>query len=789
MQSIIHRYYGLDTSRLHNQRFVETVRAGVYSGFKLRVNAGYQDRIDIVRGDASRSVLVTSEGVIIEETEDLPNAVRVQPADSVRTRIDLVVCEYRYTPDVAVEAVYKVLRGRNQADLSVDPVPPAPENEYQVPLGTVTVLPQLASGGSAQVRVDQADIVQAAEADFILPEDLGALKPEIDFTNPKRIFVYPGVFPNALKDAVIRWPGGYSEEIDDATMTEGETRYFLFAISDDRQVTPVAWSSDPDTLSGYDAEVLPLCVAKATKSGGVGRILSLEDVRFPFARQLTPQFELTSYQTLLATSVFRYVRVDLFENSDLIDLTPVSGPTGYETLLRVFIDRSDSSLTFEWTGTTLPDDDVIVVTENLLENLPVSVITHFQVSFDTNIPSLTFEYSSVSKYSGFTDQRFLADKIVGIPSGGAGRLYIRFRIPKDAFQVMTTLKLYSYGVLLDLDPETVNRRVIVDLGMENLLAAVPNLIVNGNFRFWSRNDKDDVEPDSDSPARIDYAAASDASAIEAGDRVFAADGWQFTKLQYEGTTEQVSRVLFSQEARSADIENALDTCLLWEGKGGAPGPVNHLEFRVPVRPEMLGQRVTFALDFEASSRDALGIGLAFYSRDENGAYTLVDRAEAGATTTSGTLLLQSALAVSEATYAIGAIVILRQTTGDSRAFVKAARMAMGSFLRLAYSSTPYDRDRLRAYYERGRSIAAFRGVEGDAIYATAQFGRAKDAGLSKDGALVANLIASGNRSVGVDSIVLTPTTHGLVVSGRVISSGLATLDVEWEAYPLYPATE
>ncbi len=790
-QNILHKYHGLDTARLHNRRFIETVHAGVYSGFKLRVNAGFPDRLDIVRGTAFRSVLVTSEGVIIEETNDMPNEVRILPADSLRTRIDLVVCEYEFTPDTSVPATYKVIRGQNQENIVAAPVIPSVENDFQVALGWVFVRPQQASGGSAQVRVDPEDVIQGPEADFVQAEDMGALKPKIDFANTKRIFVYPGIFPNADKSSIIRWMGGYSEELDDTTMTEGETRYFLFGITDDRVVSVVSSSSDPDALGGYGIDTLPLCVGTAIKASGSAMLTSLEDVRFPFARQLTPHYERTSYNMELVTSVFQNVRVDVLENTDLIDLDTVGGPTGYETLLEAYIDRADTSLTFNWIGTTDPDADVTVVTENLLGGTPISTVTHFMMIVDSDVPNLSFDYSTVSKYSGFTNQGFLSNTIVTIPSGGGNRLYIKFTIPKDAFIVNDAQKLFSYGAYVNLDPETLNQRVIAELGVGNLLYSTPNLISNGNFRWWGRNDENDIEPDSNNPADIRYAVSVDEADIDSGTDVFAADGWQFTKIQFEGASRNIRRVIYSESALSAGITDAIDTSLYWEGAGGAPGFVNYLEYRVPVVAEMQGRKITFAIDYKATAREAIGVAIAFYSRDETGVFTLIKRDEKGATTSEGTLLVESSIGIAENVYAVGFIVILRQTTGVSETYVRNARAAVGSYSTLPYTYDPFAPTKLLPYYERGRVISSGRVLEGDDVSAGAQFGGMKYVGLSKDGALVARQVSGteANRSQNVDQITLTATAQGLVATGRAISSGFVKLDLEWEVFPLFPIIE
>jgi hypothetical protein len=702
-----------------------------------------------------------------------------------------VVCEYEFTPDTSVPATYKVIRGQNQENIADDPVIPPVENVYQVVLGWIYVRPQQATGGQAQVRVDPEDVIQAPEADFVQPVDLAALKPEIDFTNTKRIFVYPGIFPNADKSSLIRWMGGYSSEIDDSTMEEGETRYFLFGITDDRVVSVISSSSDPDTLGGYGADTLPLAIGTATKVGGTAKLSSLEDVRFPFARQLTPQFERTSYNMELVTSVFQNVRVDVLENAELIDLDTVDGPTGFETLLETFIDRADTSLTFNWIGTTDPDADVTIVTENLLGGTPISTITHFMMIMDTDIPNLSFDYSTVSKYSGFTNQGFVPNTIIAIPAGGGNRLYIKFTVPKDAFIVNSTQKLFSYGAYLNLDPETLNQRVIAELGVGNLLQSIPNLIANGNFRWWSRNDESEVEPDPNNPADIQYAVSVDEADIDAGNDVFAADGWQFTKIQFEGASRNIRRVIYSEAALSAGITDAIDTSLYWEGAGGDPGFVNHLEYRVPVVAEMQGQKITFAIDYKASAREAIGVAIGFYSRDETGAFTLISRSEKGATLSEGTLLIESNIGITESVYAIGLIVILRQTTGVSEVFVRNARAATGSYATLPYTYDPYARTKLLPYYERGRVIASARALESDDVSAAAQFGGVKFQGLSKDNMLIARQVSGteSNRSQNVDRVTLTATAQGLVVTGRAISSGFVKLDLEWEVFPLFPIIE
>lgn len=791
MQNIVYRYHGLDTARIHNARFVETVRAGVYSGFKLRVNPGYRDRLDIAKGNVPRSVLVTPEGVIVEESADVVNVVKIDPADSVLTRIDTVVCDYTFTTDTQRPAAYRVLRGRNQLDINTNPIAPDPTGN-QVVLGYVTVRPQLALGGVAQIRVDQTDIHNIEEADFTLSTDIAALKPVIDFADPKRLYVYPGIFPNASQTAIIRFEGAYSDEIDGTNMAEKETRYFLFGISDDKLVSVVSESSDSESLTGYGTEVLPLAIGEGYKSGGDVRLVSILDVRFPFARHLTPAFEQDIYQDLLGNSVFNFLRVDTFETSDLIDLATVTGPTGVDTNLLVSISRADTSLTFDWIGASDPDEDVTIITKNLMGGTPLTNVEHFMLFSDTTIPNFSFDYSLVSEYTGFTNQRFPVNTLISIPAGGGGRLYLKLRIPKDSFLINKVQKIFSYGLYMNLDVETLNLKVVGELGIQNLINATPNMIANGNFHWWSRNDKNDHTPDNYGPDRVDYLVSADSQDIDAGKDVFAADGWQFTRIEYGSATRQISRVIYSEDALAAGIDNAIDTALLWEGEasiGDSTVRTNHLEYRVPVAAEMIGERVTFAIDFQSSDRAGIGIGIAFYSRDETGTFELLGSiTQAGAASSAGTLLVVSDTAITESTYAVGLIVMYPQTNGVSEIYTWDARAARGVFKVLPYTSSIQSLDMLKGYYERGRVTATARLIEGDDVSSSVQFSATKHLGLSKDKTLVAQLVSgdTANRSQNVDQLTFTPDQNGFVVSGRAISSGLTKLDLEWEAFVLYP---
>ena len=144
--------------------------------------------------------------------------------------------------------------------------------------------------------------------------------------------------------------------------------------------------------------------------------------------------------------------------------------------------------------------------------------------------------------------------------------------------------------------------------------------------------------------------------------------------------------------------------------------------------------------------------------------------------------------ISENTYAVGLIIMFPQTNGDSQVYLWGARAARGVFKVLPYTSTPHDRNRLRAYYERGRVTGAGRLNEGDDMTASVQFGTMKHLGLSKDKQLVTRLVSGddANRSQGVDQITFTATEDGFMVNGRAIASGPVKIDIEWESFVLLP---
>ena len=88
-----------------NAQIKGVIRPGVYQGYKLRVNAAQTNYVDITPGADPASILVTREGVRIEETTEVPGAFVIQNADANLTRIDLAVAEYQFSTNTAIKQV------------------------------------------------------------------------------------------------------------------------------------------------------------------------------------------------------------------------------------------------------------------------------------------------------------------------------------------------------------------------------------------------------------------------------------------------------------------------------------------------------------------------------------------------------------------------------------------------------------------------------------------------------------------------------------------------------------
>lgn len=777
-------YHALNTSTLHNTRLARVLRPGLYAGFRIRRNAADPSLVDLTFGDDGASVLLTAEGVRVQELDEIAGVVSIQPADSTFARYDLIVAEYQWSPDNGVGQTYRVIRGVYQRDLDAEPIRPQPVTEYQIPLAWIYVRPKTSLNGLSRVEILQSDIFLAPKAaDTEAPYDISTLKPEVDVTNRKRLYVHRGVYPNSLGTTAIIFGGGYSTEVDDAAMVDGETKYFLYGISDDQEISVVGESSVLLTIPEIGADVLPLCVAKATKRGTVTTIDELVDIRFPFSRRMIPQGEDYFYWEYLRDSVLTELRTDTCDVDTLLDLDTLSPA---ETGLTAEMNRGDTSLTVTWTEAGEPSTDVTIATRNIIDGTDINLVRHLLVLAESDIAGLQFDYSTLSSYSGFTGKWYDFGTIQEILGGQTARLYLKFRIPKSQFTGGGSKKLFSYGVCMNLDYAMLNKNTLAGLGLEALGQQITNLIPSGDFYNWSRNDSVGSVPDLASRNRIDYAIRT--AEFASRKNIFAADGWQFTKLAFDPENGVISRVLWSRDVLGLADDNTIDTALEWKSSASpTPGQENHLELRVPTYGQYSGQTVTFAVDYKTSALGAVGIELRFYERSGDGTFVVQSAVRTGIIRTDGTLLVKSVDTLNERVYAVGFVLVIQQLNMPTSVWLKNARAALGRYETLPFRR-PDNADSLcRAYYERGRIMAAANLGASEDLGSATQFGTRKLASLSEGGVLAVTDLLS--RAVNISAMTFTATPDGFAATSRAVVDGPAVLDFDWEAAVVYPEAQ
>ncbi len=110
-QTRIHDYRSPRSSSDLNRKFVGLVAPGIYRGFHVSMT-----------GLLSPGILLTNEGVRIEETE--PVQLTLTPNTAGLQRRDIVVCEHEYQPTVpAPVAVFRVITGTPAQGVVLPPIP------------------------------------------------------------------------------------------------------------------------------------------------------------------------------------------------------------------------------------------------------------------------------------------------------------------------------------------------------------------------------------------------------------------------------------------------------------------------------------------------------------------------------------------------------------------------------------------------------------------------------------------------------------------------------------------
>lgn len=774
-QRITTRYHALDTSVLQNDQIRGVISPGIYSGYFVRVNAGASNYLDIISGADTSSVLITSEGIKIEETEPVLGAVLLDPADANLSRYDLIVAEFRYAAiDVGLEQTYKVVKGRNQASLSSEPVRPTVQNQYQVPLAYVKVRPRAQLSGTYPIQVLNTDIYHVARAKWTKgPEEISALRPEIAVSDNRRIYVYPGIMANSEGTRVVEFEGGYSAVLTDTSLIENAERFYLFGVSDQGEVAVFGSSNDESTLPEFDNDLFPVAIVRAKNINGSIRILSLKDIRFPFARRLPQANKTTAYQTMLSNSVFRYLRVERFDSDEFIRLSSASlntaGTTAYIT---ASIDGFDNNLAIKWSGTTIvPSESIKITTEDMMAGGNMGVVKHFMLLADTSISGLKFVYSVSSPTAGFTTTPVSPGAIVRIPGVGATKLYIRFIIPAGAFTPDGLAKINSYGIFLGLSDAAMNAVSITELGIDAVKSSVPNLIANGDFYYWSVNTTLEALPDLSSKDEQFFRANADNPLL--------ADGWQITNIGSAFKNEAVSRIIRSS------AENAATTAMKLVTAGSSTGGNITIEYRIPAASELVGKPITFSMGYLAETPSSLSIGIATYTRTSDG-LEQGDKTQTSAILNSGDLIV-TLTAVGENVDQISFFVTIAASSTEEEYTIFNARAAVGVFGFLNYSKVMAAPAILPQYYERGRAFLAQKTTTGAKLGISAQFGTPKSDEL---GELIARTVetSASDRSANITGLTYDTNKFGVILSSTAAGADEAVIDVDWEAYVRYEGT-
>ena len=752
VQQITTKYQEFNTSEVQNRRFIQVVPAGIYSGYALSVNAGIVNIIDITSGADTISTLVTPGGSVVTESSAIAGAFRVDAADPSFDRIDALVGEYTYSTNPNAVLEYKVVRGRNQLSVGSTPELPRIDEATQVLLGHVYIT-------AGADRITNSDLRPAVPADHTTQETWSNLQPVVTSGDNRILYVFPGTFLSSDGTAIVQFEGGYSSVIQDTTFANNTERWYLFALSDSGEVLAKGFTESAADLAEVDADTFAVCQARVRMNNGRPEIISLRDLRLPFSRSRARNNEDLKYQDLLADSVFRYLRVENFEDESSLVLDATENGTAS-------VDSATQSLRI--TGTS--SQETVVVTNDILEGSSISIVEQFLAVFDSLVDNLTFDYSTVSPLSGFTGDRYAPGELINLSNTFATKLYLKLYIPGSEFAVADFTSIFSYGVLLNFDGQSTNGFSIEELGLRELKSNVENLIANGDFYYWSRNTSKGKAPDLLSSAALEFNVSEENPTL--------ADGWQLTNINSDFSTGAVRRIFDSQPNSPTAIQ--LQYTGIDNSQDSAP---TVLEYRIPRGRSLSGNRLTFAINARATVLNSVTIGIGQYQR-VNGELILVESDEKTLTEGSATLTVQTAAAVAASTEVVSFYIKMSGGGVGQVVTFSEARAAVGAFAELPFTYSTNAASQLQSYFERGRFYAAGAADVGTIVGSSTQFGAPKHLEL---GDLVTQTGASvtSDRSSNVNNITYTGDRSTITASGTASSASAFILQTEWEAFVKY----
>jgi len=136
-QRVIFRYGNPDSTEEFNARLARIVSDGPYGGLLCEATSPASLFVNITKGDA-----LTIEGVKIEESADILNAVEVTPGHASRRRRDLICLYHKYVAAATIPqgnpATYVVITGDIPNDDIAEPVVPYDKiSAYHMPLSEI----------------------------------------------------------------------------------------------------------------------------------------------------------------------------------------------------------------------------------------------------------------------------------------------------------------------------------------------------------------------------------------------------------------------------------------------------------------------------------------------------------------------------------------------------------------------------------------------------------------------------------------------------------------------------
>lgn len=148
-----------------NRHFEKLLPKGIYTGFAVTDNASLLLNIE-------KGIILTGEGVKIEEDADLPTIVTIDTGDAL-VRVDLVVLQHKYSP-ANNPAVYVVIKGTPGAGAPPLPADFPVGSVFTQLLATITVPALAVSIGAGDITLEALTSISLTTVPFSTLSDISS---------------------------------------------------------------------------------------------------------------------------------------------------------------------------------------------------------------------------------------------------------------------------------------------------------------------------------------------------------------------------------------------------------------------------------------------------------------------------------------------------------------------------------------------------------------------------------------------------------------------------------------